>query len=32
MTFDHKLRSGVVQSSNALRIMKMVGIDVVKID
>ncbi len=32
MTFDHKLRTGVVQSSNALRIMKMVGIDVVKID
>ncbi len=30
MTFDYRLRPGVVQSSNALRIMKMVGIDVVE--
>jgi hypothetical protein len=29
MTFDYCLRTGVVHSSNALRIMKMVGIDVV---
>lgn len=29
MTFDYKLREGVVQSSNALRLMKLVGIDVV---
>jgi hypothetical protein len=29
MTFDYRLRPGVVHSSNALRIMKMVGIDVV---
>ncbi|HEY2511286.1 MAG TPA: DNA mismatch repair protein MutS, partial [Polyangiaceae bacterium] len=29
MTFDYKLRPGVVHSSNALRIMRMVGIDVV---
>jgi len=28
MTFDYKLREGVVQSSNALRLMKMVGLDV----
>jgi hypothetical protein len=30
MTFDYKLRQGVVQSSNALRLMKIVGIDVVE--
>lgn len=29
MTFDYVLRSGVVQSSNALRLMKLVGLDVV---
>jgi DNA mismatch repair ATPase MutS len=29
MTFDYRLRTGVVQSSNALRLMKLVGIDVV---
>jgi hypothetical protein len=29
MTFDYKLRQGVVQSSNALRLMKIVGLDVV---
>ena len=29
MTFDYKLRMGVVQSSNALRLMKMVGLDVI---
>lgn len=29
MTFDYTLRSGVVQSSNALRLMKMVGLDVI---
>ncbi len=28
MTFDYRLREGVVQSSNALRLMKMVGLDV----
>jgi hypothetical protein len=28
MTFDYKLREGVVQSSNALRLMKSVGLDV----
>ena len=28
MTFDYKLRSGVVQSSNALRLMKAVGLEV----
>jgi len=32
MTFDYKLRPGVVRSSNALRIMRMVGIDVVNVD
>ncbi|MFO0677953.1 MAG: MutS family DNA mismatch repair protein [Polyangiaceae bacterium] len=32
MTFDYKLREGVVQSSNALRLMRMVGIDVVPLD
>ena len=29
MSFDYLLRSGVVQSSNALRLMKIVGLDVV---
>lgn len=29
MSFDYKLRQGVVASSNALRLMKIVGIDVV---
>lgn len=29
MTFDYKLRAGVVQSSNALRLMKIVGLDVI---
>jgi hypothetical protein len=29
MTFDYKLKSGIVQSSNALRLMKVVGLDVV---
>lgn len=29
MTFDYKLREGVVQSSNALRLMKIVGLDVI---
>jgi DNA mismatch repair ATPase MutS len=29
MTFDYRLRDGIVQSSNALRLMKLVGIDVV---
>jgi DNA mismatch repair ATPase MutS len=28
MSFDYKLREGVVQSSNALRLMKIVGLDV----
>ena len=28
MTFDYRLREGLVQSSNALRLMKLVGIDV----
>jgi DNA mismatch repair ATPase MutS len=28
MTFDYRLRQGVVQSSNALRLMKAVGLDV----
>jgi hypothetical protein len=28
MTFDYVLRPGVVQSSNALRLMRAVGIDV----
>ncbi|MCL2777323.1 MAG: DNA mismatch repair protein MutS [Polyangiaceae bacterium] len=27
MTFDYRLRQGIVQSSNALRLMKIVGID-----
>jgi len=30
MTFDYKLRQGIVQSSNALRLMKMVGLDVME--
>jgi DNA mismatch repair ATPase MutS len=29
MTFDYKLRPGIVHSSNALRLMKIVGLDVV---
>jgi MutS domain V len=29
MTFDYRLREGIVKSSNALRLMKLVGIDVV---
>ena len=29
MTFDYLLRHGIVQSSNALRLMKIVGLDVV---
>ncbi len=29
MTFDYRLRPGIVQSSNALRLMKIVGLDVV---
>ncbi len=29
MTFDYRLRPGVVQSSNALRLMRVVGLDVV---
>ena len=29
MSFDYRLRAGVVQSSNALRLMKIVGLDVV---
>jgi DNA mismatch repair ATPase MutS len=29
MTFDYRLREGVVQSSNALRLMRIVGIDAV---
>ena len=32
MTFDYQLREGVVQSSNALRLMKIVGLDVVHED
>ena len=28
MTFDYRLRPGVVQSSNALRLMKIVGLEV----
>jgi len=28
MTFDYKLREGVVQSSNALLLMKLVGLEV----
>lgn len=28
MSFDYRLRSGVVQSSNALRLMRLVGIDI----
>ena len=30
MTFDYKLRQGIVQSSNALRLMRIVGLDVVE--
>jgi DNA mismatch repair ATPase MutS len=30
MTFDYKLRMGIVQSSNALRLMKIVGLDVIE--
>lgn len=30
MTFDYRLRDGVVKSSNALRLMKIVGIDVLE--
>lgn len=30
MTFDYKVREGVVQSSNALLLMKMVGLDVIR--
>jgi hypothetical protein len=30
MTFDYKLRQGIVQSSNALRLMQMVGLDVME--
>jgi DNA mismatch repair ATPase MutS len=29
MTFDYKLRPGIVTSSNALRLMRLVGIDVI---
>jgi len=29
MSFDYRLRPGIVQSSNALRLMKIVGLDVV---
>jgi hypothetical protein len=32
MTFDYKLRTGIVQSSNALRLMRIVGLDVVSSD
>jgi hypothetical protein len=32
MTFDYRLRHGIVKSSNALRLMRMVGIDVVHIE
>jgi DNA mismatch repair ATPase MutS len=28
MSFDYRLREGIVQSSNALRLMKIVGLDV----
>jgi hypothetical protein len=31
MTFDYRLRPGIVQSSNALRLMRAVGIDVVDV-
>lgn len=30
MSFDYKLREGIVQSSNALRLMKIVGLEVVE--
>jgi hypothetical protein len=32
MTFDYKLRHGVVTSSNALRLMRVVGLDIVPVD
>jgi hypothetical protein len=32
MTFDYRLRDGVVQSSNALRLMRAVGLDVPEVD
>ena len=32
MTFDYVLRPGIVQSSNALRLMRAVGIDVVDVE
>ena len=32
MTFDYKLRHGIVQSSNALRLMKIVGLDLADAD
>jgi hypothetical protein len=32
MTFDYALRKGVVQSSNALRLMRIVGLDVIAPD
>jgi ABC-type multidrug transport system fused ATPase/permease subunit len=32
MSFDYLLRTGIVQSSNALRLMKIVGLDVVSPD
>jgi hypothetical protein len=32
MSFDYRLRTGIVQSSNALRLMKIVGLDVVPAD
>lgn len=28
MTFDYKLRDGVVQKSNAIELMRMMGLDV----
>ena len=28
MTFDYKLRDGVVQRSNAIELMRMMGLDV----
>jgi DNA mismatch repair ATPase MutS len=28
MTFDYRLREGTVQSSNALRLMRAIGLDV----
>jgi hypothetical protein len=32
MSFDYRLRTGIVQSSNALRLMKIVGLDVMPAD